>query len=733
MNKKGFISIRKKLQYFSIILIVGIVGVFLISQGLNGWYRLNSTALFENYGRFSKYWNEMQEADRILYKYAQTPTEKENEECGELLDSLQKEASELSMALQVSEFQDMRILTEKYIALGNRILNQKAGTEERISWYNKLKEYNEILEGLYDTLYGKVQDYLHTELAMLQRLWQKMSGGMILLGIGMLSFLMWWIHRFSKQVTKPVQELTEQAEKITAGSRDLELCYHEKVLDELDILNNSFYRMVQTNNRNYDSLQKQKELKERLAKTKLRLLQSRVNPHFMFNTLNMIAGLAAEEDAERTTGMLIQTAKYLRYALAFLDKAVYLEDEISHAMDYMKIQKERFEDRFQIELYVEEKCKKAVVPSMILQPLCENALEYGMAPLKQTTTIRICAKAEENRLALSVEDNGAGMEEERQKEIQERLQNIERYDDTKGIGIVNTCQRIQFFYDSIEKKNGFVGCEVESTPLVKTRVCFYMPLLEISLSQAQNRLESGEDKERIMKLVLADDEKIARILLRKSIQWEKLGITLQGEAADGEQLLKLIEETTPDIVVTDIKMPVFDGLEIIAKTLEMNIKPYFLITSAYTSFEYARRAMKLGVEDFLPKPIEKEELNEALSKIADKINENGDNKTMVSSLVRNACRYIEEHYGEKLSLESISDQFYISPNYFSALFKKETGINFLEYLTSVRMQEAGKLLKNPQYSISEVAERTGYRDISHFSQNFSKKYGMAPSVWRRQQ
>lgn len=234
-----------------------------------------------------------------------------------------------------------------------------------------------------------------------------------------------------------------------------------------------------------------------------------------------------------------------------------------------------------------------------------------------------------------------------------------------------------------------------------------------------------------MKVVIADDEKMALLILKKFVDWDGLGLTLEGEARDGKQLMELITKVRPDIVVTDIKMPVMDGLEIIAKTLEMGQSPYFLITSAYTDFTYARRAMRLNVEDFLPKPVDKSELNEALKGIAEKIRQNGSNSGTVSCLIRNACAYIDEHFGQKLSLEQISKHFYISPNYFSSLFKKETGVNFLEYLTSARMREAAKLLADPRYSISEVAELTGYRDASHFGASFAKKYGMTPSAWRR--
>ena len=261
----------------------------------------------------------------------------------------------------------------------------------------------------------------------------------------------------------------------------IEMRYRENIEDELDILNNAFYQMLETNNQSYDMLKKQGELEKRLAVTKLRLLQSRVNPHFMFNTLNLIAGLAVEEDAERTTEMLIKTAKYLRYALEYLDKAVRLEEELGHAMDYMEIQKERFEDRFVTELEIQEACKDAIVPSMILQPLCENALEYGMMSWERTTRIVIRACIRGDRLALSVEDNGAGMEPEKLVQIRENLNNAEEYDDAKGIGIVNTYQRIRSFYLDQAWQNGNAGeqvsCQVESEPMVCTRICFEMPLL----------------------------------------------------------------------------------------------------------------------------------------------------------------------------------------------------------------------------------------------------------------
>lgn len=498
MKKRGFRSIQRKFRYFSIVLTAGLLTVFFIMQQLEQRYQADSAAVSDHYNRFSRYWNKMQEADRTLYSYAQTPAQEQKEIYKELLKELMEHASVLAGVQKTPEMQDLRRLTEKYLDAGEQILDDMAGTEARATQYDTLNGYKWILDGLYDTLYQEMQVYLETEQETLVQMRRNLNIGVMALEATLLALIVLWLHRLAKKITWPVRELTMQTEEIIRGNRRIEMRYHPEIHDELDLLNNSFYRMVETNNRNYDSLKKQKELEERLARTRLRLLQSRVNPHFMFNTLNLIAGLAAEEEAEKTTDMVIQTARYLRYALVCLDKAVRLEDEAGHAADYMKIQKARFEERFELDFQIEEESKHAIVPSMILQPLCENALGYGTESMKRTTVIRICANVKADRLTVAVEDNGAGMNAERLKEICGRLEHADSYDDTKGIGIVNTYQRLQSFCRAIKgDTEGLVTFELESEPQVCTRIAFTMPLIDMTPSKAQELLPDEGGKEKI--------------------------------------------------------------------------------------------------------------------------------------------------------------------------------------------------------------------------------------------
>ncbi len=234
-----------------------------------------------------------------------------------------------------------------------------------------------------------------------------------------------------------------------------------------------------------------------------------------------------------------------------------------------------------------------------------------------------------------------------------------------------------------------------------------------------------------MKVILADDEKIALDMLEMLIEWERLGLTLVWRAENGSELLEKIQEPHPEIVVTDIMMPGMTGLEIIAKALEAGAAPYFVITSAYANFTYAQTAMRLGVRDFLEKPVDRDEINEALRKIVNRRPSERFNCAAVSAVCRTVRDYIDQNFGSKVTLESAAKEAYVSPNYLSSLFKKELGIKFSDYLTEVRMKKAKELLGELGYSIEEIATMVGYRDAAYFCNVFQKKYGVSPSEFRK--
>ncbi|MEK5037125.1 response regulator transcription factor [Sporosarcina sp. FSL K6-3457] len=360
----------------------------------------------------------------------------------------------------------------------------------------------------------------------------------------------------------------------------------------------------------------------------------------------------------------------------------------------------------------------------------------------------------------------------------------------------------------------------------------------------------------MIKMVIVDDEWLIRESLQHGIDWAAMGIEVVGTAADGYEAITLIKTEAPHLLVTDIRMPGLDGLELIGAAKDMNPDLKSIIISGFGEFEYAQKALKMGADDYLLKPIADEDLKDIINRLvcqvkleeqdkqekvdsyllkvirgelkADKklfeqyglngqfgvicwdsehggslqVQESGikslaqgilfveeahqkqlffqqldglfiDNKVVggcssfssncddLHSLYRQALMlkeqskfgrdqgclfyehsqspinmeevflYIEEHYQEAISLQSLATKFFISDSYFSRIFKQHTGKNFIEYVTEYRMKIAKDLLAYSTMKTNEVSIAVGYTDQRYFSQLFKKQIGMTPSLYRK--
>jgi len=361
-----------------------------------------------------------------------------------------------------------------------------------------------------------------------------------------------------------------------------------------------------------------------------------------------------------------------------------------------------------------------------------------------------------------------------------------------------------------------------------------------------------------MKILVVDDEPIVREGLVKSVNWEFLGIEVVKDAKDGKEALKIFSESQPDIVLTDIRMPYIDGLELTKEIKKLDPFAVVILLSAYDEFMYAQQAVKLGAFDYILKPIDidilmktikdaidkrkeliekninnmpflnkkdlkffkaehykyplelEEELSKAIkrgeselslnifNKIWDEFNdedysldfikrwgielialitrsiieigENADvlfketdpwlqissftNKNDVyiwmKNLIEIICEYVAISKGSKnkklieqtlqiinikycdkdISLNSIAEMLYVTPNYLSTLFKIEMGITFSDYLLEFRVTKAKELLEDIKVKIYEVAEAVGYSDPHYFSKIFKNVTGFTPKEYR---
>lgn len=240
------------------------------------------------------------------------------------------------------------------------------------------------------------------------------------------------------------------------------------------------------------------------------------------------------------------------------------------------------------------------------------------------------------------------------------------------------------------------------------------------------------------KVMVIDDEPIIVQGFSRSVPWEKYDCQVVDTAGNGLEGKALIEKHRPDMIFLDICMPEMDGLTMIAALKSEFPKMQVTILTGFRDFEYAKRALNLGVARYLLKPSNMDEIEEAIQFMISRVEpeerseEPPETHENVASsfIVRNALAYIEENYKEKLLLSDVAEKTYVSQWHLSKLLNKETGQNFSEILNGVRIEKAKELLKDPALRIGDIAEEVGFLDIAHFSRVFKKTCGMSANEYR---
>lgn len=228
-------------------------------------------------------------------------------------------------------------------------------------------------------------------------------------------------------------------------------------------------------------------------------------------------------------------------------------------------------------------------------------------------------------------------------------------------------------------------------------------------------------------IVIVEDEFRIRQGLGSLINKVDMGCKVIGEAENGYEGLKMIQDMEPDIVITDIQMPRIDGLQMIEKAKKMGAECTFVILSGYADFEYARRGIHLGVEEYLLKPATISSVKELLLKLAGSTEEeaNSPEAEEYSGMVKEMLAIIEKSYGMRLGLDTFADKFRMTPEYISNLFAKETGMTFSNYLKKIRIEKAKELILSTDMKIYEVACSVGYSDQKYFSKVFKEYTGVS--------
>lgn len=247
------------------------------------------------------------------------------------------------------------------------------------------------------------------------------------------------------------------------------------------------------------------------------------------------------------------------------------------------------------------------------------------------------------------------------------------------------------------------------------------------------------------KVVIIDDEPIIVEGISRMITWENYGCKVIATANDGLEGTEIIRKYQPHIIITDISMPDLDGLSMIAGIESEFPDIEISILTGFRKFEYAQKAINLGVTRLLLKPSNLDEIEEAIHAMVQNLKQKEifpksepkpeqtidkiDNEAS-NFIVNNAIKYIEQNYLHKISLSEVAEKTYVSQWHLSKLLNRKLGLNFSEILNNVRIKEAQKLLCDPSLRIGDIAEKVGFVDMAHFSRVFKKNLGISANEYR---
>lgn len=238
------------------------------------------------------------------------------------------------------------------------------------------------------------------------------------------------------------------------------------------------------------------------------------------------------------------------------------------------------------------------------------------------------------------------------------------------------------------------------------------------------------------KVLVVEDEKIIRQGINVLIRDLTNGFLVAGEASDGKRALEILHHSTPDVLITDIRMPEMDGISLIDKARTLYPNLYIIIISGYDDFEYAKKAILNGVHNYLLKPINRAEFMKTMESVEQELNQNsfdqlGNVHQSDHPIISKISMYIVKNLDQEVSLETIAEIVNLHPSYFSQWFKEETGINFSEFVTTIRMNKAKQLLRDTELKVYEIAQLSGYQSEKHFMKIFKKNTKKTPSEYRR--
>lgn len=455
-------SIRHKLfSWISVIIIfMSMITLFLnhrnsviignFNQAMTRYYTIHSLLVEtrQNKAYLNRYLKELQKEDLELYINS---SEYIRHRISELADETHTKEGKFSMkAIQNS--------VRAYQELWDEAIEERESHIE--TYYNKLYKGDRISK--YTESY--IQDLLLVSLREGKLLYQgfakdaermKKLSVLVIIALSLFSLIVGII--FSHYLVKPIRQLAKASEKISTGELDIEDIYINSQ-DEVGVMANSF-NIMSKNIRSYvEDLEQKVVIEKKLHEEEMRIikmeqllkeaqfqaLQSQINPHFLFNTLNAISRTALFEEADDTQRLIQALAHILRYRVKSSKEMISLSEEIEMIKEYMYIQKFRFGNRISIEFNLPDDISHIKVPVFMIQPIVENAIIHGLEPKVEGGHLTVTVNKDRESMKIIVKDTGVGMTPDK---IEELLTGEVVSDES--IGVSNVFRRFKFVYGEL--------------------------------------------------------------------------------------------------------------------------------------------------------------------------------------------------------------------------------------------------------------------------------------------
>ena len=350
-------------------------------------------------------------------------------------------------------------MSEAYLALANKAVEAKRG--RNVEKYKVLyEEAVTMFDYLDTTIYSLNNRQFRNnsgnyEMLLASLKYSEAINIIVLCIAGLLNTTL--IIMLTRSITRPLKQLADAAGQVAAGRLDIELA-KSAGQDEIGVVTDAFNQMVASiqlyikklkESMEMESAMKEKELlmEAHLKDAQLRYLQAQINPHFLFNTLNAGAQLAMLEEADRTYRYIQNTAEFFRYNMKKNLDSVTLSEEILLVDSYIYILNVRFSGEIHFKKMVDESLIHIRVPGMILQPIVENSVNYGIRGIDWEGVIELSVNRDKDHICVSIRDNGIGIGKEKiDRIISGRLDESEIGRESNGIGLDNVISRLRLFY-----------------------------------------------------------------------------------------------------------------------------------------------------------------------------------------------------------------------------------------------------------------------------------------------